>query len=616
MDIVKQVLKVVQPQVAPSAKADSPESNLLSQLIALMGTKIASLESEPTADASSDGVHVIQQIFDQAEERGELITKLSEMNQVDQSRTQALIVSAAPLIMGQFSALSGNSSISGFLSDNLSTFKDKIPAWAISLFPAGMLGAVSQGSKAISESMGESSERLDGSKDQSSSKMTEIKDSATAVGQSAKAKLDSAAELTKKKAMAAGAAVEQAGSDLEDKVKESGNSKKWLAVLALAVLAVVVLLLWKSCQPINEQPATVAADSSTEQSLSLATLLLAVADKEPSLSSADSTQEPTVSSEGDFELAAVSGTVGSEALKSNLLSAISSFDAQVAPTAISVDPIYGDTLPAASQMPAILSLIKDYPGAIVKFSGSNVSIGGVNTAQSEVLLNSIKSLMPDAQTTYDSNLTMSVFDLSSLQGAADSAIQSTKEGMLSAAAEAEAGMLENQNNSDSPLFDVKSAAASAAGMLGGSVNAAADSTQSAVIDGAKNSMTALSSIDPANATASELAKALNLQVVNFATGKNQLPAENKKLLDKAAQILQQSTQINLEITGHTDARGSAQINKNLSLKRAQSVKDYLVSKGVSASRLKVQGVGAEEPIASNDTAEGRFKNRRIEFSGW
>ena len=129
-------------------------------------------------------------------------------------------------------------------------------------------------------------------------------------------------------------------------------------------------------------------------------------------------------------------------------------------------------------------------------------------------------------------------------------------------------------------------------------------------------MTALSSIDPANATASELAKALNLQVVNFATGKNKLPAENKQLLDKAAQILQQSTQINLEIIGHTDARGSAQINKNLSLKRAQSVKDYLVSKGVSASRLKVQGVGAEEPIASNDTAEGRFKNRRIEFSGW
>lgn len=616
MDIVKQVLKVVQPQVAPGAKADSPESNLLSQLIALMGTKIASLESEPTADASSDGVHVIQQIFDQAEERGELITKLSEMNQVDQSRTQALIVSAAPLIMGQFSALSGNSSISGFLSDNLSTLKDKIPAWAISLFPAGMLGAVSQGSKAISESMGESSERLDGSKEHSSSKMSEIKDSATAAGQSAKAKLDSAAELTKKKAMAAGAAVEQAGSDLEDKVKESGNSKKWLAVLALAVLAVVVLLLWKSCQPINEQPATVAADSSTEQSLSLATLLLAVADQEPSVSSADSTQEPAVSSEGDFELAAVSGTVGSEALKSSLLSAISSFDAQVAPTAISVDPTYGDILPAASQMPAILSLIKDYPGAIVKFSGSNVSIGGVNTAQSEVLLNSIKSLMPDAQTTYDSNLTMSVFDLSSLQGAADSAIQSTKEGMLSAAAEAEAGMLENQNNSDSPLFDVKSAAASAAGMLGGSASAAADSTQSAVIDGAKNSMTALSSIDPANATASELAKALNLQVVNFATGKNKLPAENKQLLDKAAQILQQSTQINLEIIGHTDARGSAQINKNLSLKRAQSVKDYLVSKGVSASRLKVQGVGAEEPIASNDTAEGRFKNRRIEFSGW
>ena len=616
MDIVKQVLKVVQPQVSPGAKADSPESNLLSQLIALMGTKIASLESEPTADASSDGVHVIQQIFDQAEERGELITKLSEMNQVDQSRTQALIVSAAPLIMGQFSALSGNSSISGFLSDNLSTFKDKIPSWAISFFPAGMLGALSQGAQALNEGMGESSDGVDGSKEQSSSKMSEIKDSASSAGQSAKAALDSAVETTKKKAMAAGAAVEQAGSDLETKVKESGNSKKWLAVLALAVLAVVVLLFWQSCQPINEQSAPVAADSSAEQSLSLATLLLAVADQDPSAPTADNSQEPALSSEGGFELAAVSGTVGSEALKSSLLSAIGSFDTQVAPAAITVDPAYGDTLTAASQMPSLLNLIKDYPGAIVKFSGSNVAIGGVNTVQSEVLLSSIKSLVPEAQVTYDGNLSMSMIDLSSFKGAADSAIQSTKEGMLNAAAEAEAGMLENQNNSDSPLFDVKSAAASAAGILGGSVNTAANSAKSAVSDGAKNSMTALSSIDPASATADELAKALNLQVVNFATGKNQLPAENKKLLDKAAQILEQSSQINLEITGHTDAEGSAQINKNLSLLRAQSVKDYLVSKGIAASRLKVQGLGAEEPIASNETAEGRFKNRRIEFSGW
>lgn len=70
----------------------------------------------------------------------------------------------------------------------------------------------------------------------------------------------------------------------------------------------------------------------------------------------------------------------------------------------------------------------------------------------------------------------------------------------------------------------------------------------------------------------------------------------------------------LNVGGHTDSTGNAAANKALSQRRAQAVVDYLVSKGVDASKLVAQGHGSENPVADNKTEEGRFKNRRIEFS--
>jgi OOP family OmpA-OmpF porin len=70
----------------------------------------------------------------------------------------------------------------------------------------------------------------------------------------------------------------------------------------------------------------------------------------------------------------------------------------------------------------------------------------------------------------------------------------------------------------------------------------------------------------------------------------------------------------VEISGHTDNVGSAKANKALSLKRAQACRDYLVSKGVDGSRIAAIGAGDERPIASNDSEDGRQKNRRIEVT--
>jgi OOP family OmpA-OmpF porin len=84
-------------------------------------------------------------------------------------------------------------------------------------------------------------------------------------------------------------------------------------------------------------------------------------------------------------------------------------------------------------------------------------------------------------------------------------------------------------------------------------------------------------------------------------------------LDKAAAILTEYPDLRLEISGHTDASGSASRNDELSKERAESVKTYLAGKGIDAARLDAVGLGSARPIADNATRKGREQNRRIEF---
>jgi outer membrane protein OmpA-like peptidoglycan-associated protein len=101
--------------------------------------------------------------------------------------------------------------------------------------------------------------------------------------------------------------------------------------------------------------------------------------------------------------------------------------------------------------------------------------------------------------------------------------------------------------------------------------------------------------------------------IYFATGRAKIRRRSFRLLDKAVKVLTQYKTLRLEITGHTDSRGKAALNQELSRKRAQAVKDYMVKKGVAGERLIAQGKGSDAPIASNKTRRGRAKNRRIEF---
>ena len=100
-------------------------------------------------------------------------------------------------------------------------------------------------------------------------------------------------------------------------------------------------------------------------------------------------------------------------------------------------------------------------------------------------------------------------------------------------------------------------------------------------------------------------------VVLFDFDKYDLRPEAYPLLDEAVSVLGQNPDMEVEIQGHTDSIGTADYNQALSERRAEAVLDYLVSHGITSYRLAAKGYGLTQPVASNDTEEGRAKNRRV-----
>lgn len=108
-------------------------------------------------------------------------------------------------------------------------------------------------------------------------------------------------------------------------------------------------------------------------------------------------------------------------------------------------------------------------------------------------------------------------------------------------------------------------------------------------------------------------ESLVLEGVNFELNSATLTAASTTALDRVVKSLKDWPDIRVEIGGHTDSTGQAAYNLQLSKKRADAVRDYLVSKGIKSSRVEAKGYGQKEPIADNATREGRAKNRRVEL---
>jgi len=104
-----------------------------------------------------------------------------------------------------------------------------------------------------------------------------------------------------------------------------------------------------------------------------------------------------------------------------------------------------------------------------------------------------------------------------------------------------------------------------------------------------------------------------LRGVNFDFDKSNIRPDAKVILDEAASILGRNPDVAVSVNGYTDSVGTDAYNMKLSQRRADSVKSYLVGKGVSAGRLTTQGFGESNPVASNETKDGRAMNRRVEL---
>lgn len=110
-----------------------------------------------------------------------------------------------------------------------------------------------------------------------------------------------------------------------------------------------------------------------------------------------------------------------------------------------------------------------------------------------------------------------------------------------------------------------------------------------------------------------ISQTVDLSGVHFEFNKARLMLDSKTVLGNVAKSLANEPDISIIIAGHTDSVGSDAYNKKLSQERAQSVVDYLVTQGISRSRLRAVGYGESKPVADNNTDDGRERNRRVEL---
>jgi outer membrane protein OmpA-like peptidoglycan-associated protein len=107
---------------------------------------------------------------------------------------------------------------------------------------------------------------------------------------------------------------------------------------------------------------------------------------------------------------------------------------------------------------------------------------------------------------------------------------------------------------------------------------------------------------------------IELEGVFFDTGKSDILPTSETVLNRVFKTLKDNPQVNVEISGHTDNVGNKKKNQKLSEERANSVRTWLINKGISESRMTAKGYGDAQPKVANDTPENKAKNRRIEMT--
>jgi outer membrane protein OmpA-like peptidoglycan-associated protein len=354
-----------------------------------------------------------------------------------------------------------------------------------------------------------------------------------------------------------------------EETKEKSNKRKWLWVANAAALALFAALVARGCSTEDKhkdaaQDAQADASASGSASGSASDSAVAAASSDAVASGAAVASQASMPTllPGKNALAAITvdasgvptvkATVGSDEERQRLIDLMSAkFGADKFHANVAVDP---DTKPSAwlDKLDTLVPVMT-LPGARVQIDGDKIELAGKAADAKLGWLEKLKALFGSGW-----NI-----------------------GLASAQADAAAS---------------NAAAASAASAAAPASAAATAGTCSA----------------PA------IARMLNLKPIHFRTGSNTPPASAMAALAKSAQALKDcdahGAPIMLRIAGYSDNTGSAALNVELSKKRAEAVRGYLVKHGIPANSLKAEGLGEVNPIADNSTPAGRMANRRIEFT--
>lgn len=190
--------------------------------------------------------------------------------------------------------------------------------------------------------------------------------------------------------------------------------------------------------------------------------------------------------------------------------------------------------------------------------------------------------------------------------------------------------VKNANNTQKGAVIGAAAGAVLGGVLGNNVGKGGNGTAGAVLVGVIGGMAGAAIGNKMDKQAREIENALpsaevervgegiklvlGENAVRFETSKSTLTTQARQNLDKLVPVFQEYPDTDITIFGYTDSTGRLEFNQKLSEDRAASVRAYLISKGLAANRFQTTGMGPQDPIATNDTPEGRAKNRRVEFA--
>lgn len=328
----------------------------------MFATKIIGNDAVPQGDETTDGGSILNQVLPSPEEQNSMVEKLAENNQVDKSQAQNLITTSAPLILKQIKNLAGGESVLSFLKNNVSLFGDKLPSWATSLLPAGVLGTI-----------GGLGAELTGDSSTTTSTPTPTP-TVTSTTQPSYTSTTSSSTTS---------ASTSSTSTTSSSNKSGGGFKGLLTLIGLLLLGLSIFFLWRGC---NDNKATAPAENATTRQ---------VAPVPTDDANKDFSSFNITTGEGD-EVFGCGGEVGDQALKNNILDAVASvFGTSEKCDNIQIDNDNAMTFASQENLEATLTQIKAVPNAALSIKGNTDSSGneGQNVTLSEELADAVEEYL-------------------------------------------------------------------------------------------------------------------------------------------------------------------------------------------------------------------------------